>query len=593
MSISFCNYNLNSKRNVGETNNYPKKRTPSVTTATVVTTGVLAGTGIVAGILTNGKGGQKIVKTIGEKLPELETKVKNLWGRLTGSAKKAEEARKAQEQAELVRKRAEEYARQLEEQYKAEQKVIEERKKALEEVQKQREIKRAEEAAKKAKAEKAALAAKKADEANYSFKYKTENSLAPFIDPKKAIQHDTPILPNETCNNYCARLREKQSKIDVYDFARKIEQTEPQTVFGTVAEQLEKCHQNGGTATVEDAIKILESAKSQMSYTAYDLKEISPYGVEHVKTRFDDYNKYVDELIAELKLSNAEGESAPTVFRRAMSNIENRKIAATNARKLAYETATRNYEQQLAPIRERLHYNEAEIPPVQKTVSLNPEAKQQLADELNEVIACGGSNPNFTADTPLSRLHSAWKGKYISMPFSMKCQEGETAILDMFPRYESGILRIDGERYPFRRAREFKYEPLYRQIHVENPENFVKQFENIGGEYRPNRLQSCSKEKYYGECWGSLGNERYGFAEWNPHHNVKFVIHPKGPVSNAADIGQGKYGCTEAIYAADSRFRILGTVKKTVTPEEIKQGIPGFKNQFEDFEKYEIHLQEI
>lgn len=585
MSVNFYGYNVNLNAN-----NTPQKETPKVSKTTIVAGGILTGAGVVTGILTKGKGGKKVVETISKNLPELETKAKKLWGKLTGSAKKEEEIRKAQEEA---KKRAEEYARQLEERHKAEQKAIEERKKALEEAQRQREIKRTEELAKKAQAEKAALAARKAQEANRSFKYDTENSLATFIDPKKAIQNDTTMIPNESWESYSARLREKQSKIDVYDFARKIENTEPQTVFSTVAEQLEKCHQNGGTATVEDAIKILENAKSQMSSTVYELKEIDSFGSKHVKTRFDDYNKYVDELIAELKSTNAEGESAPNIVRKAMSNIENRKIAFANARKLAYETATKSYEQQLAPIRERLHYDEASVPPVNKHVTLNPEAKQQLADELNKIIAPGGSNPNFTAKSDLYNMHSTWRAKYISMPFSMQCKEGETAILDMFPRYESRILKLDGERLPFRGAGDFKYEPLYRQMHVENPEEFVKQFENIGGEYRPNRLQSCSKEKYFGECWGGIGNERYGFTEWEPSNNVKFVIHPKGPVSNAADIGEGKYGCFEAIYSADSRFRILGTVKKTVTPEEIQKGLPNFKNQFEDFEKYEIHLQEM
>ena len=179
------------------------------------------------------------------------------------------------------------------------------------------------------------------------------------------------------------------------------------------------------------------------------------------------------------------------------------------------------------------------------------------------------------------------------MAFSMNDKQGETAILDMFPRYKGGILRLEGKEFPLKTYGEFKYEPVYRQMHVDNPEEFIKQFESIGGTYKPGRLQSCSKEKLFGECWGGLDNTQYGFSEWNPNYNVKFVIHPKGPVSNAADIGEGKYGAYEVIYSANSEFKILGTVKRTVTPEEIRKSMPEIRNAFKDFDKYEIHLQEM
>lgn len=505
---------------------------------------------------------------------------RSLWGRLTGSAKKAEEMRKAQEQAEAAQRHAAEIRQKLEAQYKAEQEAIERRKKEVEELQRQLEIKKAEETARKAEIQRAAEAAKKADHANFCFKYGAENRVGELLNPQTAISNSVRKLEGESWEAYRARLDKATEDFDFYAFVSKVEKTTPEEAFKPVFEELEKCYQNGGSATVDDTIKILEGARTTMSHGVSYVKQNSSYAAYDLKSQYKEYNKYLDEVINELQTNKSSGENPVTIVKTSVNNVAKRKNAAIAERNALLAKISQSYESQLAPIRQRLHYDESAVP-VSRIANLNPEEKQQLADELNKIIASGGTNPNFDADTPLWKLHSAWRAKYISMPFSMKNQKGETAMLDMFPRYKAEF-----------NSGEFKYEPLYRQMHIENPEEFIKQFENIGGEYVPGRLQSCSKEKLYGEYWGGL-NTHYGFTEWNPDNNVKFVIHPKGPVSNAAEIGEGKYGNLEAIYAADSKFRILGTVKKTVTPEEIKKGMPEFKNEFNDFEKYEIHLQEM
>ena len=587
MSVNFNCYvnNVSTSSN----NNQVKNNSKTTKKTMLATAGLLAGAGITTAILTKGKSGGKIVESISKKLPELETRAKSIWGKLTGSTKKAEEAKKAQEQAEAARKRAEELKNKLEAQYRAEQEAIEQRKRAMEEAKRKREIKMAEEAAKKAEAQKAALALKNAQKANYNFKNNTETRLSTFIDPIENIRKTTHKLEGENFDSYWARLKEKESKLDVWEFSSKINNTEPETVFSCVIDELEKCYENGGTISVEDVVKILSDSKSTMDRTVRNFKKQSSYVPTSIQCKFIDYKKYIDELIQEIKSANTEGEPATSVVRKALKNIENKKLA----RQAVVDKIGQRYEQQLAPIKQRIHYDEANVPPTNKKVTLNREETETLANELNEIIASGGENPNFSADTPLHKLQNAWKQKYISMPFSMNDKQGETAVLDMFPRYKGGVLRLDGKELPCKTFGEFKYEPVYRQMHVENTEEFIKQFENIGGTYKPGRLQSCSKEKLFGECWGGLDNTQYGFSEWNPNYNVKFVIHPKGPVSNAADIGEGKYGAYEVIYSANSEFKILGTVKRTVTPEEIRKSIPEIRTAFEDFDKYEIHLQEI
>lgn len=524
--------------------------------------GAIVGSGIIAttiGVLTAKHISVKNAKKAAEELKKI--KLQELEKAKAEQLKKAEEARIAQEKA-----------------LKAQQEA---REKAIQEA--------------KIRAEKQAQleATRKAQKANWEFKYDTNKEVAKYIDPEQKIRNNIKQKEGESFDDYLKRLKESSEKIDVFDFDRSIKDTKPNTVFNVVFEQFKKCHENGGTVSIDDFIKTLESTKSTMDITYNNLYRKSPYGSSTIYEKFYDYKKYIDKVIAEIKSTNAEraeGESAPNIVRKALKNLENKKIARQNY----VSEISQHYEQELDTIRGRLKYDEANVPPIRKEVTISTEEKQKLVDSLNDTIASGGENPNFTVDTPMSTLSSAWKQKYISIPFSMNgAQVGETAVLDMFPRYRSGISHIDGTDFPFKTSGDFKYEPLYRQMHVNNPEEFIKQFENIGGEYSPEKLQSCSKEKLFGESWGPLESRRYGFTEWTEDNNVKFVIHPKGPVSNAAEIGEGKYGCFEAIYAPNSKFKIVGTIKKTITPEGIKKEIPDFSTEFDDFTKYEIHLQEM
>lgn len=544
--------------------------------------GAVVGSGIAAvtiGIFTAKHSSLKNVKKVVEKLKKL--KFQELEKSKAEELKKAEEARIAQEKAQKAQQEA------IKAQQEAREKAIQE---AKQKAEKEAKIKAEQEA--KIKAEKQAQleAARKAKDANRKFEYNTENEVAQYIDPKRAIRNNIEQKEGESFSDYLKRSKESSENIDNFDFGRRIENTEPDTVFNVVFEQFEKCHENGGTASVDDFIKTLERTKSTMDITYDDLYRQSPYGTTTIYNKFSDYKKYIDKVVTEIKSTNSEGDSAPNVVRKALKNLENKKIARQNY----VGEISQHYEQELGTIRGRLKYDEANVLPIHKNVTISTEEKQKLVDELNSMLESGGEHPNFTIDTPLSTLNAAWKKKYISIPFSMNnAQTGETAVLDLFPRYRSGISHVDGKDFPFKTSGDFKYEPLYRQMHVENPEEFIKQFENIGGEYAPGKLQSCSKAKLFGEAWGSLGNRQYGFTEWAEGNNVKFVIHPKGAVSNAAEIGEGKYGSYEAIYAPDSKFRIIGTIKKTVTPEGIQREMPDFRGEFGDFTKYEIHLQEM
>lgn len=547
------------KRNI-LTNNSENKN------STIAVTGALVTTGTATAIISGRKAGKKIIETINKQLPELETKVKGLWGKLTGKAKKEAEARKAEEAAEAARKRAEETRKRLEAEAKAQKEALKQKQKACEELIKQKEL-------------------KKAEELFNSCKSDILDSTAEIFAPKNT----TPNL---------------------YEYRKRLLRTQPQNIFDSIAKILEKHHKKGAPDTTESTVKILKEVKSQLTSqlnqfieeNAKEIERLKKIGqadyAQHTNKKFlkqiapiKDYESYIDELIVELNKTGNIEESGSSTLRKAINTVEkNRetaKIAAAKARQATVDAISRDYQQQLAPIKERIRYKENYVP--NPSTELTNSQRQVAIEELRGII---GESSSLTPDSSIAAMNIAWKNKYLTMPFSMNCKEGETAILNMFPRYESGVIKYREFSHNVHTG-DFKYEPVYRQMHIENPEEFVKQFENIGGVYTPGRLQSCAKTRYYGEAWGSIENIQYGFVEWNPQNNVKFVIHPKGPISNAADIGEGKYGNYEVLYSADSKFRILGTVKKTVTQEEIQKGMGSFNNPFDDFEKYEIHLQEL
>lgn len=289
----------------------------------------------------------------------------------------------------------------------------------------------------------------------------------------------------------------------------------------------------------------------------------------------------VREVVEELKkCENTEGKSTYEVFKDSITNVKNRHEAVKIARMKKVERIFEHNNSETAKIRERLVYDESYEPKFQH-IELTNEQKKALIDVLNKEAGI-----NLTMDSSMNEIMNAWHWKYVGLPIKINKQapDGERAILEMFPKYKGKV-----NNYVVKS--EFKHAPLYRFMHVDNPEEFLKQFEEIGSEYVPDTLQSCGKMKYYGEAYGGL-NTRYNFVEWDDSKNIKLVIHPKGKHSAAADIGDTKYGGLEAIYPAGTRFKYVGKFQKTVTPEEVNKEI-GKKFEFDDFQRYEIHLQEL
>ncbi|MCD7779125.1 MAG: hypothetical protein LUH05_00425 [Candidatus Gastranaerophilales bacterium] len=94
--------------------------------------------------------------------------------------------------------------------------------------------------------------------------------------------------------------------------------------------------------------------------------------------------------------------------------------------------------------------------------------------------------------------------------------------------------------------------PLARWMYINDLDDFISKFPKEGEIYQTPRIQSFAKTQ--------MGAEQYrgnNFSDTNTDKNVKFIVYPKSEMTQAYDTGEGKYGCDEAIYKADQKFKVL------------------------------------
>ena len=435
---------------------------------------------------------------------------------------------------------------------------------------------RAEEARAKAKAEAEALAKRReTDHLNRSCEWNLDTCIG-----------------KEFPTSY--RLKEEHTG---WEYLEKLQQEGPFASIEKLPEAIKENIEKGADISPKAIAEYFEkgflktiSKEDKSSYFSrlYDLNKYGSTSNSKIARELEKRDNMLREVVEELKASeNAEGKNTYDTFKEAIAKVKNRYEAIKAARIERVKNISEQNESEVAKIKDRLVYDESFTPQSQR-IQLTPEQKKAVIDTLNEEAGI-----HLTMDSSMYEVAEAWKRKYVGLPIKItkEAAEGERAILETFPKYD-GIQRDWSGKEIRKISSEFEHAPLYRFMHVENEVEFLKQFDRIGSEYVPDTIQSCGKAKYYGEAWGPIEARRYGFTEWDKHNNVKFVIHPKGKHSSAADIGETKYGSLEAIYPAGTKFRYIGKYKKVITPEEINKAM-GHDFNFEDFERYEIHLQEL
>lgn len=243
-----------------------------------------------------------------------------------------------------------------------------------------------------------------------------------------------------------------------------------------------------------------------------------------------------------------------------------------------YKKHKKEYLKYTASIKEGIIYGENEEVPKynvsEEFEKLPPEtqkrATEKWGDDINEMCL------NYLAD----------RGSADAVNRTAK-PEFDTAILQTLPRYFSPLTDT-------KKACDFDIEPLYRWLRIDNPDEFLKDFE-IGEEYSYPVSQSCSKS-----CTCA---EHVHFTDLNKNLNVKLRIHPKGSITKAYDFKsidcnrnfiyddiEPRYRKNEAIYPANAKFKVLGIFEDYLNSNA--QNI-GCGLETEDNYKIIIDLQEM
>ena len=317
----------------------------------------------------------------------------------------------------------------------------------------------------------------------------------------------------------------------------------------------------GDSVTIDELKKVLSDCMTPVDILKDKIKTIKDdrctiSTIGEFLNIIDNKNTYIKNILNMMdEMPKAEGEKTSEYLQKVISAHINK----AQKEEAAFEEL----------IKSKLHYAD-DLP--ENKIQLTPAEKQELIDKLNE---CTGLN--LSADTPLYKLSDIWKNKYISGMTPDLSQSAETAILSNFPKASADAYYLKAPYTPYIAAN-YRHKPLCRWMQINNIDDFLRQFADEGCEYSYNRLQSCSVNYHFGEI--------KSFNDWTSKYNVKFIIHPKTSTHRAVEMGEGKYGNTEAIYPAGEKFKYLGKIKREVA----KDSLAGVN---ETFYRWEIHLQEM
>lgn len=157
----------------------------------------------------------------------------------------------------------------------------------------------------------------------------------------------------------------------------------------------------------------------------------------------------------------------------------------------------------------------------------------ELEDIKNKLEASGVYIPSSEQNS-ISTLAYLWRTKYITG-------------INALPKYDSQLIPYALDRYVSKDCA-----PLGRWMRVENLAEYIEQFPDIGEIYQSDNIMSFAKTLNGAEVY--RGNN---FSDSNTSMNVKFVLYPKNEITQAYDIGEGKYGDDEVLYKANQQFKVL------------------------------------
>lgn len=228
-------------------------------------------------------------------------------------------------------------------------------------------------------------------------------------------------------------------------------------------------------------------------------------------------------------------------------------------------------------IKSKLEYNKT--PENIKPATLTQKQRQLAIRELEKTRLHWEKDlkifliPELNAKSTDKEIFVAWRAAHVA-DHTFADKDLEKSVMALGGRYNSSLKQDRISR--FERVLEnnykqdFKYEPVYRWMHIDNPQEYIKSLPKRGEVLKFNSKQCCSINKHYAEI---------DFNDENISLNVKLVLHPKSQTSKAYLLGSDN----EVVYAAGQEFKLIDTNLIEYINPETKMGCT----------RYEVHLQEI
>lgn len=518
------NETLNQKKLATKTDNKNKKQVIKIAAATIGGSALLA-----LGLLYGAKGALKLK----QKIEKLVVKTKQKQPIKKTQISQTDIERKIQQQREeaiFARKKAQETKLAAEKQ--AQEKAANES---------------------QLKAEKAAEKAKIAQE--LAVKQKIHKETICKLDDYTQTHSVKNLNINDDLNNLFGEIV----------FAKSKEFSKTKSLVTDIAEIIKEAENKGDNISINEVKKILKDLQAKTTIEALNtrLNDADDFTQNTIKKFLFDAksrDKYIDdilELIDDMPKEESE-KTSDYLLKIITKHVE------------LMQKQNNIFDQM---IKSKISYATDDV--TNDVIKLTKEERQQLAEEFNRLF----NTTEYTADTPISKMATIWKHKYISGYQPDIPTKTEQALFQQFKPYQSPV------------GSTFEKEPVYRWLRISNIDDFLKQFTD-DAQYSYNKLQSCSKLKDCGEFNVELYRTFINFADNYSDYNVKFVIHPKG-TTNARELGIGKYGANEVIYPAGQKFKVLGKIHKEINPQDYGRDSLLYNTKFEPFHRWEIHLQEL
>lgn len=539
MSVNLNNYNNIMPQNT----NTPKKQQGVVLKAatTIATAGIILGA-------SRTNAAQKAIKSVDtvikEAMPELKSKAKSLWGKITGSTKR-EEARKAAEEENLriIREQAHKERLELEARYKEEKQAIENRKKSYAEAAKQKQTQQEKTETKPIKTQKETEAISKEKEIQKLAeiaKVDGQNSITGLLGLRITEKEFTHL--NDETKRKILSFCNPDGTINFNKIANNIKDDSSAYFLTDIIEKLvTRLSENSLSKEMIEKVKTMENAGlsfEQIKEVFQNIKKISDSELETLKNVFHLKNRQTLNLECRIKANNEKldyinsqlasktpqnGESA-TEF---ITNILNQ----YKAEKLAKQ------EQHLRNVHSKIKYTDT---PCVEYFANNPNYQGPLKGSARQYTSFEGQNWDNDKYNEIFRTFPRYKDEH-----------GNAAIRQEYSGVHPLVRWISTPWYEIN-PHTGHLIGLDKPAQFKTSKEFVERFQ-VGETYVLPSRQSCSKyfEHAYGDNnYGDLASDK----------DIKFIFIPKSKNgSRAVDLLDCGYkgSSSEALYLPGEKFIVL------------------------------------